>query len=337
MIRQRPPRAASMVLPMASFLLAALVLSGCGPREAGAAAKVVGIVGEPGTGPGSFFYPRSIAVSPRGELCVVDRTGRIQCFGPSGDLLVSFELSQWSNGQPTGINFSRSGDLLVADSHYHRVLVYGPPAQDAPRPPPLKKSFGTEGEGEGQFTLVRDIVEDSRGFLYCGDYDGAQDRIEKFTAGGEFVLAFGRRGSADGEFQRPQGMAIEARGGGEFLLVADASNHRVQRFTLDGRFVDGFGRLGSGPGELKYPYGVAVRGEGEPGGPGIYVAEWGNNRIQRFDARGRSRGMWGGPGHSPGQLSTPWDVAIGPGGRIFVADFGNHRVQVLEAGAAGGG
>jgi sugar lactone lactonase YvrE len=293
---------------------------------------VVRIVGAPGTGPGFFFYPRALAVNDRGEMCVADRSGRIQCFDREGALLVSFELPLWKNGQPTGLNFARSGDLMVADSHYHRVLVYGPPAERAPEPPPLKRTFGTEGAGDGQFSLVRDIVEDSHGFLYAGDYDGPQDRIEKFTAQGDFVMAFGKSGTGDGELQRPQGLAIERRRDGEFLLVADACNHRIQRFTLDGKFVSTFGALGSGRGELKYPYGLTARGPGEPGGPGIYVVEWGNNRIQRFDPDGHPTGMWGQPGRGPGQFSTPWDVTLGPEGRIFVTDYGNHRVQVLESG-----
>jgi len=124
--------------------------------------------------------------------------------------------------------------------------------------------------------------------------------------------------------------------GEESLLVADCCNHRIERFSLDGRFISAFGRLGEGPGELKYPYGVAVLPPGAPGGPAILVVEWGNNRIQRFDADGRPRGTWGGPGREAGGLATPWDAAVAPDGRVFIADFGNHRIQVLRPGAIGG-
>ncbi len=297
-----------------------------------------------GTAPGQFFYPRSAAVSEEGELCVVDRSGRIQWFRADGSLLCAFFLPEYKRGQPTGINFSRRGDLLVADSHYGRFLVYRRPEGPAcTEPPPIAASWGREGEGEGEFTLIRDVVEDSRGDLYAGDYNGPQDRIQKFDGSGKFLLAWGRRGVEEGEFQRPQGLAIERRAdGSEFLLVADSCNHRVQRFSLDGRFVGSFGRLGSEPGEMKYPYGVAAAQAGSAtgsmaGSPAVYVIEWGNNRVQRFDLEGRPTGRWGRAGRGPGEFATPWDIAVGPGGRLYVVDFGNHRVQVLDLARTAGG
>lgn len=327
-----PIRDARGILP--GFLLIATTsalsgTAGCsGKRASSLPAGEVRVVGERGTGPGRLFYPRSAAVNARGELCVVDKSGRLQLFDPAGSFLLEWELPEHDKGQPTGINFSRSGELLVADSHYQRILVYGAPAAG---PPALVRRWGREGTGPGEFTLVRDIVEDSEGYLYAGDYDGPQDRIEKFTSGGDFVLAWGRRGTGDGEFQRPQGMAVmKLRDGSDRILVADSCNHRVQRFTTGGRFEAAFGRLGSGPGEMKYPYGLAVI-ERAGGEPEIVVAEWGNNRLQRFDVAGGSQGTWGAPGHERGELATPWDVVAGPGGLVFVVDYGNHRVQVVQA------
>jgi len=333
--RRRRERAVWGMVPLLGpVVLGAAILwgcTGCGEgRGSGRLPGPIQVVGESGTGPGQFFYPRSVAVDPQGGFCVVDRSGRIQRFAADGTFLLSFELPAFQAGQPTGINFARSGELLVADSHYNRVLVYGAPETPG-GPPRIVRSFGSEGAGDGQFSLVRDIVEDSKGFLYVGDYDGPEDRIEKFTAEGRFLQAWGRRGTGPGEFQRPQGLCIERRrDGAEYLLAADSCNHRIQRFTLDGSFVDAFGSLGSGPGELKYPYALAAFPPEAPGAPAILVAEWGNNRIQCLDPAGRPLAVWGGPGRETGELSTPWDVALGPDGRIFVADFGNHRIQIFK-------
>ncbi len=312
--------------------------AGCGSGASNPdPSRVIQVVGELGRRPGHFFYPRSIAVNSRGEFCVADRSGRIQWFGSDGSFLLAFEIPDFQKGQPTGINFTRSGALLVADTHYQRILAFESLVRGG-GPPVESFRFGSEGAGPGQFSLVRDVVEDSKGHLYVADYSGPEDRIEKFTSQGEFVLAWGRRGSGNGEFQRPQGLAVErGKDGSEFILVADSCNHRIQRFTPEGRFLAAFGGLGSGPGELKYPYGVAAAPPEAPGGPGIYVVEWGNNRVQRFDPDGGAAGMWGGPGHAAGELATPWDVAIGPDGRIFVVDYGNHRIQVLEPGTLSGG
>jgi len=323
-----------VIPPWGSLLLIlALPASGCRPKAPSQTRPLL-VLGKLGNGAGEFFFPRSAAVNERGELSVVDRSGRIQKFKADGSLALTILLPEHEKGQPTGINYDSRGDLLVADSHYQRILVYGPPLSD---PPSLLRKWGREGSGPGEFSLIRDIVEDSHGFLYAGDYNGPEDRIQKLTPSGEFVLAWGKRGSARGEFQRPQGLSVERREDGrEFILVADSCNHRVQRFTTTGEFAGAFGGLGSRPGEMKYPYGVAATPPGAPGGPAIYVAEWGNNRVQRFNLDGTPVATWGRPGHGEGELATPWDVAVGSDGRIFVVDFGNHRVQVLSPGAIGG-
>ena len=61
----------------------------------------------------------------------------------------------------------------------------------------------------------------------------------------------------------------------------------------------------------------------------LLIAEFGNNRIQRFDAAGRSLGVYGRIGRSEGELQYPWGVAASDD-QIFVLDSGNNRVQVMD-------
>lgn len=312
-----------------------LALPGCtGGRDE---FPVEAVVGGPGRVDGRFVSPRAVAFDRRsGEICVVDRSGRIQRFAPadggggpgSGSspprwtFQGAWYLEEYRNGQPTGLCFDREGRLLVADTHYQRILRYDPETGL------LLESWGRPGSGPGEFTQVRDVVQDSAGAIYAGDYGGPIDRIQKFDGEGNFLLQFGSRGSGPGQFRRPQGLAVARdRSGRETLLVADSCNHRVQRFGLEGEFIVQWGTLGDGPGEFKYPFGVAA--EEGPGGD-IFVVEWSNNRVQRLDSEGRFRGFWGGPGREPGRMATPWDVARAPDGRLFVADFGNDRIQVFR-------
>jgi DNA-binding beta-propeller fold protein YncE len=60
----------------------------------------------------------------------------------------------------------------------------------------------------------------------------------------------------------------------------------------------------------------------------LIVCEFGNNRLQLFDADGVSLGIYGGAGREPGQLAYPWGVAVDGRGRVFVVDAGNNRIQV---------
>ena len=42
--------------------------------------------------------------------------------------------------------------------------------------------------------------------MYVAEF--ANDRIEKFTADGKFITKWGSRGSADGQFNRPQYISL---------------------------------------------------------------------------------------------------------------------------------
>ena len=57
----------------------------------------------------------------------------------------------------------------------------------------------------------------------------------KFTADGKFIKAWGRKGSAPGEFDTPHGLAFDSRGR---LFVADRNNNRIQIFDQEGKFLD---------------------------------------------------------------------------------------------------
>jgi DNA-binding beta-propeller fold protein YncE len=61
----------------------------------------------------------------------------------------------------------------------------------------------------------------------------------------------------------------------------------------------------------------------------VYVADSGNDRIQRFSATGAFLGAWGSYGSGDGQFEWPSGVAVAPGGTVYVADTGNDRIQAF--------
>jgi DNA-binding beta-propeller fold protein YncE len=63
----------------------------------------------------------------------------------------------------------------------------------------------------------------------------------------------------------------------------------------------------------------------------VYVADWHNDRIQKFDPAGTFLAAYGKPGHGEGEFHRPSSVAIDGDGNLYVADWGNNRVQVLGA------
>ena len=75
---------------------------------------------------------------------------------------------------------------------------------------------------------------------------------------------------------------------------------------------------------LREPRGIAVAKDGS-----IFVADFGNRRIQRLGADATPLSAFGVAGDGPGQFRDPCGIAVGMDGRIWVADTWNHRIQVL--------
>ena len=283
----------------ALLCLLMLFLTNCRPHTANFSLQGIRVFGGRGTQEGRFSKPRALALSPDNHLYVVDMTGRIQVFDLTGKFLSAFRTPQIEAGKPTGLGFTPEGNLLVADTHYHRILCYSPEGK-------LILKFGEYGTAPHQFIYVTDAAASRDGFYYITHYSGASgryDRVQKFDSSGHFIKAWGQGGHAKGEFDRPMSVAIDKEGN---LLVCDACNHRIQKFDSQGNFLGQWGEPGSYKDQLSYPYGIAI-------GPDqcIYVSEFGNNRIQKFSPDGKSLGCFGIAGRFAGMFANPWDLAIG--------------------------
>jgi DNA-binding beta-propeller fold protein YncE len=271
--------------------------------------------GRRGVSDGRFQKPRAMAIDASDRIYVVDMTARIQVFDREGRFLIAWQTPERDNGKPTGLSIANDGRILVADTHYYRVLVYSPTGEL------VDTIGGVMGQGPGQFGLVTDAVEDSLGNLYVAEY-GEYDRIQKFSPDGEFLLQWGGPGSELGRFCRPQSLAVDED---DNIWVADACNHRIQVFDSQGNLIDVWGSQGREPGCLYYPYDLFLAPDGS-----VFVSEFGNHRVQRFSRDGRSLGCWGTHGRDEGQLSNPWALVRDSEGDIHVLDTNNHRVQKIR-------
>jgi DNA-binding beta-propeller fold protein YncE len=270
--------------------------------------------GRLGIGDGQFSKPRAIAIDANDQLYIVDMTARIQVFDIDGKFIRGWRTPEHANGRPTGLTISIDGNLLVADTHYYRVLTYTPEGEMLTS----ATLGGTMGDGPGEFGFVTDAVRDAAGNYYVAEY-GEFDRIQKFSPDGKFLLEWGGHGSQPGEFLRPQHLELDAGG---LLWVADACNHRIQVFDREGKVEKMWGTQGVQPGQLSYPYSLALDGGGH-----VYVCEYGNHRVQKFTLDGKSVACWGREGRRPGQLFNPWALVLDSHGRVHVLDSNNHRVQ----------
>jgi iron(III) transport system ATP-binding protein len=261
---------------------------------------------------GSFLpAPRGLYADENDTVYVLDDAGRVLVYDKTGKLTKQWEMPEFSAGKPEGVWKLVDGRVAVADTHYHRVLLFNDDGT-------MSHKFGTQGTGPGQFVFPVTIAQDPKGFIYVGEY-GDRQRIQKFTVDGEYVSEFGQHGSKDGEFQRPSGVAWQDG----LVYVVDAFNDRIQVFEDAGKFVRVI-RLPEKSAPLEYPYDIRLNKKNQ-----IYVIENKAARLTILRLDGTIVGRYGHPGRGLDQFYQPWDLTVLSDGRILIADTGNHRLVEL--------
>src|SRR5215217_9065769 len=59
----------------------------------------------------------------------------------------------------------------------------------------------------------------------------------------------------------------------------------------------------------------------------VFVVDYANIRIQKFDTDGKFITKWGTEGDAKGQLNSPTGIDVDSSGNLYVADDGNSRIQ----------
>jgi prepilin-type N-terminal cleavage/methylation domain-containing protein len=204
-------------------------------------------------------------------------------------------------------------------------------------------TIGSAGAGNGQLAQPIGIAIDSSGNLWVGDDNNG--RIEEFDGNGNYLSKFGSGGTGNGQFKLLHGIAIDSRGN---FWLADYDNNRVEELNSKGSWLQTIPTgcpdaampacaSGTGNGQFNSPSGIAVDSSGN-----IWVGDWGNNRVQKFDIGGNFlmgigagyngvAGAIGSSGTASGQFNGTNGIAIDSSGNVWVADSGNNRVQEFNS------
>jgi tripartite motif-containing protein 71 len=216
-----------------------------------------------------------------------------------------------------------------------------PGAGGAPCPYASAQMIGQRAEGVLRFPEA--VAVDTQGNVYVADQ--LSYVVQEFTASGSFETQWGSYGAGQGQFGPIGGLATDAAGN---VYVVDSSHDRIEKFSANGTFITAWGRRGSELGE--FDFGSSQNYTQPPGGgiavagAYVYVADSGNNRIERFNLEGGEPLAWGTHGSGPGQFSYPRGVAANES-EVIVSDDDNHRVEKFntegafeaEAGTQGDG
>ena len=275
---------------------------------------------------GEFGTMDDIAVDNAGNVYVADSgKSRIQKFDSNGSFLRAWGLDVDTGG---GTGFET---CLSAAS--------------------CKAAAATTGLG-GEMSSPNGIAVDANNNVYVAD-GSSTNRVHKFDSQGTWLRTWGKdvdsiaagtgfeicivaancKNAAattgfGGEMNDPSKLEADANG----VYVPDVSNHRVQRFDSNGNFQRAWGKdveigggtgaeictvaancklgtIGGSAGELSIPSGIATDASGA-----VYVSEFSNHRISKFDANGSFQRMWGQNVVSagPGNTGTTFEICVAP-------------------------
>ena len=213
-----------------------------------------------------LIFPCGIAIDDGGNILVADtKQHGIRKF-VTGDRITSSVIGTKGRGPlqfdyPGGICANpKIKKIYVCDCLNDRVQILNSDIT-------FSSSFGSRGEGDGQFYRPSDVAIDSADNVFIAD--SFNHRVQIFTEDGQFLRKFGKKGRGDGELDRPVAITIDSN---DIVYVTENDNRRVSVFTSQGQFLKSFGA-----GLLGETFTNAVDKEGF-----IYACDNGNNCILIF-------------------------------------------------------
>lgn len=226
------------------------------------------------------WVPVYLAVNPDGDVYVSDRA-RATIFifspdgAPKGEVSPPVGTEEW---HPLALTFDATGNLYVSDvtPENHRILVIDPAGN-------LKLSFGTQGEGQGEFWYPNGIAIDDLGRIFVTDSNNG--RMQAFDKDGKFLFLISR-GMSKGDLAMPRGIAFDSK---DRLLIVDTTRASIQAYRVSDAgetdaasvSVDFKGAFYGDPGRLisfEFPNGMAVDSHNR-----VYIADRGNNRVSIWE------------------------------------------------------
>lgn len=269
-------------------------------------------------------------------------------FDPEGNYIRSFG-SQFQGGGH-GLDLRKEGsDEFVYATAYHAKRSFAKLTPEGEtvwhKFAPMESKRYAEGEdvqprkdnpwGRDRFLPTNFAFLPDGGFYLADGYGGYC--MHRYDADGKWLSSFGKTSEgdkpADGTFNTPHGVWIDARGAEPLVVVADRANARLQWFTLDGehrRTQDGFllpANVDS-QGELLLVPDLVGRVTLLDGKNEVIAHLGDDSERMKADAKHAIRGdesQW-----TEGKFVHPHDACFDADGNIYVAEWvGSGRVSKL--------
>lgn len=260
----------------------------------------------------NFVETTEVALNSKGHILVFHRGPQpLMEFDSNGGFIRTLGDGLFTMAH--GLKIDADDNIWTTDVGSHLVLKFSPEGR-------VLLVLGRKGiagvmdkpSGLPLFDKPADVAFDAAGNIYVADGYG-NSRVVKFDKDGNFIKAWGKKGSAEGEFDLPHAVAIDSQG---LVYVGDRENRRVQIFDADGNFIKQWTHAGS-------PWHLYITPDQL-----IYLVDGYASRILKMDREGNILGAMGGvSGKAPGQFALVHGLAIGPQGEIYTTEILNWRIQ----------
>jgi sugar lactone lactonase YvrE len=281
----------------------------------------------------------AINVDAQGHIWVFERCGANSCtnstvdpileFDPSGKLIRSFGAGQFVF--PHGLIFNRDGNLWIIDAGVvdnvkgSQIFKYSPEGK-------LLLTLGKPGvrayaTSHDLFNEPSDLTIAPNGDLYVADGHIAAEsngRIVHLKKDGQFIEAWGTKGSGPGQFDNPHSIALDSKGR---IFVGDRNNNRVEILSPRGAFIAEWRQFGRPSGVRILNDTLYVADSESRNVPGQYGYNPGFHRGIRIGSvnDGVVRAFIPDPAPK-GNASFPEGITVDKSGTIWGASIGDRQV-----------
>jgi hypothetical protein len=191
--------------------------------------------------------------------------------------------------------------------------------QAAPPPFEYVDTWGSHGDGPGQFDKPVAMASDGESIIYIAD--AATGFVHKFSPSGEPRLSF----QDDRSNMHPVDIAVDA---GAAIYVADGRRGTIAIFFSDGMRHREL-RTGA-PSTVRESMHIAVDAYGT-----IYVAAKRPYGIHKFSPALRLIGSWGGATAKEAPIGSLIDnqsaLVVGPDGLVYLTESAQPQIKVYDA------
>ena len=251
-----------------------------------------------------------------------------------------------------------SGNTWVADYGHSRIIQYDSSGT-------LLQTFptdGAQGTDNTHFRNVGGIAFDGIGRMFVSDTSNHRIQVYTFSGGVPVYSATigvtGVSGNDNSHFNMPGHLAVDSS---NRLYVVDSANLRIQRCSFSGTWTCSlFARVSNGiavdGSNNVYVLASGTVGKCDPSGNcvllinagttlsdvavdsagNIYVSEYLNHRVQKYNSSGTLVGTFAGTANVPyvpdnSHLNYPTLIALASDGSIFAAEHDGQRLVKMNA------